>query len=184
MQITFAVLLVAVTAMGIYLFQLKERTERHAAKASAAAPLTPAGPTTQIALRIAVDSDATIFSRSASASLPVEVTERDRAILRLLLDEYKKPDASHHLGPDSDVNTVFLLNTPNSPDITAVVDLSDSLAKSQPSGILLESLTLDSIAQTLHANDPAIKQVRFLIDGSEHDTLAGHADLRATYPAE
>ena len=202
MQITFAILLVAVIGMGIYFFKLKQRAENHAAKANAAAPLAPAtGPTTDVTLRIAYDSDGSLVSRPVSATLPTEATERDRAILRLLLAEYKKADATHHLGADADVNTVFLLSaapsatsgTAANGDVaasgeaakgtTAVVDLSEALAKSQPSGILLEELTLESMAQTLHANSSDIVAVRFLVDGQERETLAGHADLHAAYAA-
>jgi hypothetical protein len=38
-----------------------------------------------------------------------------------------------------------------------------------------------SICGTLHANLPRVTQVRFLVDGKERDTLAGHADLTRTY---
>jgi hypothetical protein len=36
---------------------------------------------------------------------------------------------------------------------------------------------------TLHANLPQITEVRFLVDGRQKDTLAGHADLTRTYLA-
>jgi hypothetical protein len=65
----------------------------------------------------------------------------------------------------------------------AVVDFSAAFAASQPSGIEPETLTLLSIIGTLHANIPAITQVRFLIDGRPAQTLAGHADLTRTYLA-
>ena len=42
-------------------------------------------------------------------------------------------------------------------------------------------LTVLSICATLHANLPAITQVRFLVDGAKRNTLAGHADLTRTY---
>jgi hypothetical protein len=48
---------------------------------------------------------------------------------------------------------------------------------------LAEDLTLQSIIGTLHAALPQITQIRFLVDGHPHDTLAGHADLQRTYPA-
>jgi hypothetical protein len=44
-------------------------------------------------------------------------------------------------------------------------------------------LTVLSICGTLHANLPRITQVRFLVDGQQRDTLAGHADLTRTYLA-
>jgi len=63
----------------------------------------------------------------------------------------------------------------------AVVDLRSSFVDQHPSGVEVETLTLLSIIGTLHANLPQIEQVRFLVDGAERETLAGHADLTRTY---
>ena len=40
-----------------------------------------------------------------------------------------------------------------------------------------------SMIATLHANLPQITEVRFLVDGRQKDTLAGHADLTRVYLA-
>jgi hypothetical protein len=66
----------------------------------------------------------------------------------------------------------------------AVIDLRSTFVNQHPSGVEVESLTLRSILGTLHANLPQIEQVRFLVDGQPRETLAGHADLLKTYPAE
>ena len=63
----------------------------------------------------------------------------------------------------------------------AVVNLARAFADGHPSGIQTESLTVDSICATLHANLPQIREVRFLVDGEKRATLAGHADLTRTY---
>lgn len=63
----------------------------------------------------------------------------------------------------------------------AVVNFTSAFAASHPSGIETESLTLLSICATLHANLPRVTQVRFLVDGKQQATLAGHADLTRTY---
>jgi hypothetical protein len=63
----------------------------------------------------------------------------------------------------------------------AVVNLTGSFAASHPSGIETETLTVLSICGTLRANLPSVTQVRFLVDGLERPTLAGHADLTRTY---
>jgi len=65
----------------------------------------------------------------------------------------------------------------------AVINLHSSFVNSHPSGVGVESLTLLSIIGTLHANLPQIEQIRFLVDGQPHETLAGHADLLRTYPS-
>lgn len=65
----------------------------------------------------------------------------------------------------------------------AVVNFSAAFAQSHPSGIEPETLTLLAVIGTLHANLPAITQVRFLVDDRQQETLAGHADLTLTYLA-
>jgi hypothetical protein len=77
------------------------------------------------------------------------------------------PDALQPVGPGGEL---------------AVINLHGSFVNSHPSGVEVESLTLLSIIGTLHANLPQIEQVRFLVDGQPHETLAGHADLLRTYP--
>jgi hypothetical protein len=70
----------------------------------------------------------------------------------------------------------------NGPQL-AVVNLTGSFAASHPSGIEVETLTVQSICATLHANLPRVTEVRFLVDGQPRATLAGHADLNRTYLA-
>ncbi len=66
--------------------------------------------------------------------------------------------------------------------LLAVVNLSKPFADAHPSGIESEDLTLRSIIATLHANFPAVEEVRFLVDGQTRETLSGHADLTRPYP--
>ncbi len=63
----------------------------------------------------------------------------------------------------------------------AVINLHGSFADQHPSGIEPETLTIDSILETIGANFPQIEQVRFLVDGQPRETLNGHADLLRTY---
>jgi hypothetical protein len=42
-------------------------------------------------------------------------------------------------------------------------------------------LTIASLAQTLSANFQGISRIKFLVNGKESDTLAGHADLSRVY---
>lgn len=76
-------------------------------------------------------------------------------------------------GPKADTNGAQL----------AVVNLTGAFVATHPSGIEAETLTIQSICATLHANLPKVTQVRFLVDGQVHPTLAGHADLTRTYLA-
>lgn len=73
---------------------------------------------------------------------------------------------------------------PKSPGgVLAVINLRSTFVNAHPSGVEVESLTLQSILGTLHAAVPQIEQVRFLVDGQPRETLAGHADLLRTYPS-
>jgi Sporulation and spore germination len=65
----------------------------------------------------------------------------------------------------------------------AVVNLHGTFADHHPSGIEVETLTIQSIVGTLYANFPRIQEVRFLVDGRPRETLNGHADLARTYSA-
>jgi hypothetical protein len=62
-----------------------------------------------------------------------------------------------------------------------VVNLTGTFAASHPAGLETESLTVLSICATLRSNLPNITEVRFLVDGVQRPTLAGHADLTRTY---
>jgi len=132
-------------------------------------------------------------------SLPADDSGKARVLLQDLLETFHEPNSTHPIsGPteNAGIENVFLMPVPSPAPSTgapspapqsggsgtlAIVDFTAAFAASQPSGIEPETLTLLSIIGTLHANLPAITQVRFLIDGRTAQTLAGHADLTRTY---
>jgi hypothetical protein len=63
----------------------------------------------------------------------------------------------------------------------AVVNFTGAFASGHPSGIETESLTILSVCATLNANLPRVTQVRFLVDGQQRASLAGHSDLTRAY---
>ncbi len=63
----------------------------------------------------------------------------------------------------------------------AVINLRSSWCDAHPSGITVETLTVDSILGTLHANMPQITKVKFLVDGQPRPTLAGNVELDRIY---
>jgi hypothetical protein len=63
----------------------------------------------------------------------------------------------------------------------AIVDTNSVFADRHRSGILVEQLTVASIARTLAANVPGTIRVKILVEGKERETLAGHADLADFY---
>ena len=65
----------------------------------------------------------------------------------------------------------------------AWLDFSSHLSRDHPGGSSAEIITVYSIANTVILNFKDVKKVRFLIDGAEIETLAGHIDCRRTIVA-
>ena len=176
-QITALVLIAAMFGAGFYILRLKARAERTASAADTRAIAPPIqGPKEKLELYIAYDDDGLIKPREAMAALPREASPRAREVLRTLVGEYLNKPSPHPLATGADIKDVFLLNGG-----LAVVDLNGAFADGHRSGVFVEELTVASLVQTLAANVPGITQVKFLVDGKERDTLAGHADLMSFY---
>jgi hypothetical protein len=206
-RILFAVMLIAVVTMSAILIRLRERAQdRLHTVQDAGAPLideTATAPQT-VALLIPNDLDGSLQQAERSLALPEDDSTKARILLETLLESFRDPHSTHPIAaiasPDNEaaaaggsagIDNVFLMPVPQggaapanstaNAGTMAVVDFSAAFAASHPSGIEPETLTLLAVSETLHANIPAITQVRFLIDGRPADTLAGHADLTRTY---
>jgi hypothetical protein len=188
--IIFIVLLVASLVMGIVLWQLRERAHQRlvAGEDSAPTKAPEVAPSEQATLMVANDDDNSMIEQVHSLPLPADPGARARAVLTRLLDLYASPNAAHPVpGGANAVAQVYLLPTAGTKDLQnlnaqmAVVNLTGSFVAAHPSGLETETLTVLSICGTLHANLPAVTEVRFLVDGKERATLAGHADLTRTY---
>jgi hypothetical protein len=182
------VLLLVSAVMAVFLIRMRERAADKLQAAANAAPLTPpsAMPTSDITLMLANDTDGSLVSAGRHLALPTEPHARARYLLNQLLSEYAKPGSAHSIAANAGVDDVFLMPLPAGTaggGTLAVVNLSSGLLQAHPSGIETETMTLLSVIGTLHANMPEIAQVRFLVDGAQRDTLAGHADLTRTYLA-
>ena len=191
-KIVFVVLLVVSIVMGAVLVRLRERAHERLLKGEDLAPTVApeVAPEVQATLMVANDGDGTLVAEARSLPLPVDAEARARALLGQLLDVYAGAGATHPVpGVPRVVLQVFLLPAQAADGKTdrraggqlAVVDLAGAFADGHPSGILTETLTVESICGTLHANLPRIVEVRFLVDGQTRATLAGHADLTRTY---
>jgi hypothetical protein len=197
--ILFAVLLSASVVMGVVLWHLRDREHQRMLAGQDFAPTRApeVAPAEQATLLVANDADNSLITETQSLPLPQDAGSRARVILGKLLDLYAAPGAAHPVpGGAGAVAGVFLLPAPSlagaqskgGPDtaggpLMAVVNLTSAFVAGHPSGLEAETLTVQSICGTLHANLPRITQVRFLVDGQEHATLAGHADLTRTYLA-
>ncbi len=176
--IELVILVAAIGALALSVFYLKRSAELPQTHLTDPRPITPpiAGSAAPVTLLLANDHDGSLRTVVTTVVLPRDVAERPKEILRALVARYLEPGSPHPLGAGSDINEVYVLK-----DGLAVVDFNAAFVDGHRSGILVEELTLASLAQTLAANVPAVTRVKFLVDGKERVTLAGHADLSQPY---
>ena len=201
-KIIFAILLLASLAMGVLLWQLRDRAHQRlvAGEDSSPTQAPEVAPAEQITLLVANDAYNSLLPQVHSLPLPKDPGARARAVLGKLLDLYassrRNPPCPrrrrlHRSGLSSaghgqrarGFSTAIpppKHNRQTGPQL-AVINLTGAFAAGHPSGLETETLTVLSICGTLHANLPRVTQVRFLVDGQQHATLAGHADLTRTY---
>ncbi|HEU5341228.1 GerMN domain-containing protein [Edaphobacter sp.] len=191
-RILFWSLAAAIVLVAAFLFHAHRQTLRRLAAPADETPIAAPGATStqDVTLYLANDADGTVAPSQASLALPDDPTSRARTLLDHLLSSYAQPGSAHPLQSGPAVEDVFLV--PNTPSTdthstdkteTAIVNLTSTFCDRHPSGILVETLTIRSIVQTLHADFPRVTAVRFLVDGQPRETLAGHADLTRTYSA-
>jgi hypothetical protein len=189
-RILFWILLVSSVLMAVVLLRMRERAMDRLLASTETMPLNPpAGrPVQSVTMMIANDLDGSIQPATLNVALPLDANARAHVILQHLIVNYARPNSKHPIAANKGVNEIFFMTLPLEanqvvPNTMAVVDLSASFVDAHPSGIEPETLTLLSIIGTLHANFPQVSQVRFLVDGQQRDTLAGHADLTRVYLA-
>lgn len=175
--------------------QAREKLTRHPNETPLAAPV--AAPSEAVRLALADDSTGRISLSQREIALPQEPTARAQALLTRLIAEYSYKNSAHPLESGPSIDDVFFVDLPlQAPGITAapraafssssggqlaVVNLRGTFADHHPSGIGVETLTVNSIIGTIYANFPRVQAIRFVVDGHSRDTLAGHADLTRTY---
>jgi hypothetical protein len=176
--------------MAVVLLRMRERAMDRLLASAETMPLNPpAGrPVQSVTMMMANDIDGSVQPANQNLALPVDANARAHVILQHLITNYARPNSKHPITTNKGVNEIFFMTLPLEPNqvvpgTVAVVDLSTSFVEAHPSGIEPETLTLLSIIGTLHANFPEISQVRFLVEGQQRDTLAGHADLTRVYLA-
>jgi Sporulation and spore germination len=178
-RVLFWILIGGIALMAAFLLHGCQQAHKRLTAFSDATPI--AAPTTasteDVTLYLASDTDGSITATSSQVALPKDAGIRARILLDHLIAQYALPTSAHPLQPGPAVDDVFLLNN------QAIINLRSSFTDNHPSGVLVEDLTIKSIIGTLHAALPQITEIRFLVDGEPHDTLAGHADLQRTYPA-
>lgn len=172
-------LLAIALVMGFYLLRL-QRQQLSAATPSLelqhVAPPKEAAAAEKVTLWVGHDDTGVLQTQSSEIPALSDRQERAEEVLRALLKVYAAKNSPHHIGAGAEIHAVYLV----SPGV-AVIDVNSSFADEQTSGILAEDLTVASFIQTLSSNVPGILRVKFLVDGKDRETLAGHADLSGLY---
>lgn len=177
LQITIALLLTGVMGAGMYLFNQRERAKRIELRADPRPVTAPVGgPAEKITVLFAYDDDEVLRYQDLKTELPQQRNARAREVLRALIAEYIKKPSPHPMAEKADVRDVYFVEGG-----LCVVDMNQAFADQHRSGILTESFTLASMVETLSINVTGVSRVKFLVEGKERETLAGHADLTATY---
>ena len=177
-QITVGLLLLGILVSGLYMIKLTHKEQAKTLLGSEDRPVAPpvGGKQERIAILVAYDEDRALRWREANVFMPSERSLRAREALRAVLTQYLQNPSPHPLGKGADIKDVYLINHD-----TLVINTTAQFADAHPSGILLEEMTLTSLIETLNANVPGITRVKFVVDGKERETLAGHADLMSFY---
>ena len=180
-------LLLAVIIAAIYLpilrrnirqaAKLQQRSEEQARRElTQPTVINPSDPKVKAKLFWASGADdGTLSAVSVELPLSNDPVLRAKQVLNTLLAGPVDTEL-RTLPPDAALLAFYLL-----PDGTAIADFSEALATSTPSGIQSEQMAVDSIARTLEANVPKVRQVKILIHGQEMETLAGHLDLTQAF---
>ncbi|HUX10185.1 MAG TPA: GerMN domain-containing protein [Terriglobia bacterium] len=154
------------------------RSEQKARTQLNEAALQAGGQAQTLTLYFPSYADGNLVAETRSVKLSSDNVKAIRQILLALIEGSHQGHGSA-LSPSTTIRAVFLTS-----DGTAIVDLSqEALADFQP-GIESESLAIYSIVDSVCANLPAAKEVKFLVQGQEAQTLDGHIDLTGSFAPE
>jgi hypothetical protein len=177
-QIMISLLLLAILIVGIYIIQLRRGEQQLSQQEAAITPATlqAGGSFESIHVLVAYDDDQALRWRDSQVFMPQDRSLRAKAAMRAVLEQYLQKPSPHPVGKGAAIKDVYLIGSD-----TLLVDTTAAFADEHPSGILLEEMTLASLIETVSANVPGINKVKFLVEGKERETLAGHADLMSFY---
>ena len=114
-----------------------------------------------------------LISETRSIFLTEDITLTARQIIH---EVFKGPSTKERFQVFSErakLRQVYLLE-----DGTALVDLSQEVIYPAVGGVAAELSALYSMTRSLIENIQEIKQIRFLVEGQERPTLAGHVSIR------
>jgi hypothetical protein len=174
--IAVAVMFAVAIGMSVYVWRARRTVSTEPAAYSHPVAPPVEAPTEEVTLYVAHDDIAALRAQTARIPLPSGRQERAEELLRALLRLYVASFPPHALPAATELHDVYLVD----PGL-AVIDVNSAFADGHRSGILVEELTIASLARTLSANVPGINRIKILVDGKSRDTLAGHADISGFY---
>lgn len=114
-------------------------------------------------------------AETRSIALPDGVVDRAKAMVYALI-EGPSDSLTRTLPRETELLALYL-----DEDGVAYVSFNQALSDKHPGGSQTELLSIYSVVNTLSLNIPEIEAVKFLIEGREAKTLAGHIDLRYAF---
>lgn len=180
-----SLIVLAVVASGLFYLQVLARRlntqESQQADQTARAKLAEAslqsekGPQQSVALFFPSIEEGVLIQESRRLTLASSDTDRIRQIF-LALMEGSRQGHERPLASGAELRAAFLTS-----DGTAYLDLASSSLPLFDPGIGSETLVVYSVVDSICMNIPAVKRVRFLVQGQEVDTLNGHVDLTQAF---
>ena len=107
------------------------------------------------------------------------LTEDTILTARQIIHEVLKGSSAENLrvfSEQAQLRQVYLLE-----DGTALVDLSKELLQPELAGVATELAALHSLTRSVLENVERVRRVKFLVEGQERATLAGHVSIREPF---
>jgi spore germination protein GerM len=177
-RVKIVVILLVVVA-GVLLFALRERRPEEALPEGGVLA-EDVGPGVQTVVLVFGDRSASrLVEERREIVVPDDRSERARRILEALAEGPSESGAVRTLPEGTKVRKVVFDGTGG-----AYVDFSRELVDNHPGGSTGELFTIRSVVQTLARNFPDVETVRFLVEGKEIETIAGHIDASVPMSVE
>ena len=117
-----------------------------------------------------------LVSETRSIFLTEDIILTARQIIHEVIEGPSTKEGFRVFSERARLRQVYLLE-----DGTALVDLSQEVIYPAIGGVAAELSALYSITRSLTENIQAIRQIRFLVEGQERPTLAGHVSIRRPF---
>lgn len=173
------VVAVLVGLAAVTFVALRDRGPSRRAPAETAA-LEELGQGVQSVVMVFADREALdMVEERRDVVVPEDRTARAKAILEELALGPEESGAVATLPKGTHVRSVFFDDAGG-----VTVDFTHEIVDNHPGGSTGELMTIRSIVRTLAANFAGTKSVRFLVEGKEIETIAGHIDASVPFDVD